>query len=105
MILYNAIKYKILDYCLDSFFRAVRRNFSIFSKRIDPRELKEGSVIKTLFINWGTRYDTVEDVEIINIRHNDDNSMSFRIFGRNKNGTGYTAGYEGIPKENLEFFV
>ncbi len=65
MILYKAIKYYILDYCLERIFNGIGRNFKNGINTIMPTEITPGMFIKRLEMEEGQWWWT--DVHIISI--------------------------------------
>ena len=76
MILYTAIKYKILDYCLESLFNALVMNFSNLSvEHMYCTELRIGMKMKKLeFLGFWWN-----DVEILGIKKSNKMANEFTV--------------------------
>ena len=109
MILYKAIKYRILDFCLDSFFNRIFRNFQFAPKKIDIRELNGRRYLRYIHIDWGIRPEIYENVEICEVYRYFDNKVgdliNFRLFGVHNNGTRWTTAFHCIKESSVECYI
>jgi hypothetical protein len=67
MVIYKAIRYKILEFCLDSLFTGIARNFSDRKNLVRLSELPVGTQIKQVEYNGKVYYNCIVEPPIFEI--------------------------------------
>ena len=67
MVIYKAIKYTILEFCLESLFRGIVRNFADKKNMVKLSELAMGTEIKQVEYNGRFYYNCIVEAPIFEI--------------------------------------